>query len=84
MFTPISEVMQHLDVSGEEAAALIKELAAITGNDQTLRAILAKLRPELAREPLPPPPKVSVPHFVRGRRRRGIRAIRMAFRYTCG
>jgi hypothetical protein len=48
--TPISCVMQHLDLTGEEAAALIKELADITGNDrhpfspriQTLRGILAK------------------------------------------
>jgi hypothetical protein len=43
----------HLDLSDKEAAALIKELADITGNDRypfsprikTLRAILAKLRP---------------------------------------
>jgi hypothetical protein len=54
--------MQHLDLSDEEAAALIKELADITGSDrypfsrriQTLRAILLKLRPEPAREPAPP------------------------------
>jgi hypothetical protein len=60
--------MQHLDLSDEEAAALTKELADITGNDrypfssciQTLRAILAKLRPEPAREP-PPRPKVYAP-----------------------
>jgi hypothetical protein len=60
MFTPISGIMQHLDLSD---AALIKELADTTGNDrypfssriQTLRAILAKLRPEPAREPLPLP-----------------------------
>jgi hypothetical protein len=46
--------MQHLDLTDEEAAALIKELADITGNDRylfsprirALRAILAKLRPE--------------------------------------
>jgi hypothetical protein len=31
---PISEVMQHLDLSDEEAAALIKELADITRNDR--------------------------------------------------
>ena len=57
--TPIFWVMQHLDLTDEEAAALIKEFADITGNDrypfspgnQTLRAILAKLRPEPAREP---------------------------------
>jgi hypothetical protein len=61
--------MQHLDLSDEEAGALIKELADITGNDrypfsrriQTLRAILAKLRPEPARGPLPPP-KVYASH----------------------
>jgi hypothetical protein len=58
---PISEVMQHLELSDNETAALIKELTDITGNDrypfsariQTLRAILAKLRPEPVREPLP-------------------------------
>jgi hypothetical protein len=52
--------MQPLDLSD---AALIKELADITGDDryplspriQTRRAILMKLRPEPAREPLPPP-----------------------------
>jgi hypothetical protein len=52
--------MQHLDLSD---VALIKELADVTGNDrypfspriQTLRAILAKLKPEPAREPSPPP-----------------------------
>lgn len=57
---PIFGVMQHLDLSDEEALALIKELAHITGNDrypfssriQTLRAILAKLRPEPAPQPL--------------------------------
>jgi hypothetical protein len=60
--------MPHLDLTDEEAAALIKELADITGNDRypfsarnrTLRAILAKLKPEPAREPLPPP-KVYAP-----------------------
>jgi hypothetical protein len=53
----------HLDLTDEEAAALIKELADITGNDRhpfssripTPRGILAKLRPEPVREPLPPP-----------------------------
>jgi hypothetical protein len=67
-------VMQHLDLSEEEAAALIKELADITGNDrypfsariQTLRAILSKLRPEPAREPLPPPKLYAPPRSIRG------------------
>jgi hypothetical protein len=61
-------------LTDEEAAALIKELADISGNDrypfssriQTLRAILAKLRPEPAREPRPSP-KV----YASARRRRG-------------
>jgi hypothetical protein len=37
MFTPISEIMQHLELSDEEAAALINELADITGNDGRYR-----------------------------------------------
>ncbi len=76
--TPISGVMQHLDLTDEEAAALIKELADITGNDrypfsprnQTLRAILAKLRPEPAREPSPPPKVYAPPRATAARRRR--------------
>jgi hypothetical protein len=60
--------MQHLDLSGDEAAALTQELHAIVENDRyplssrirTLRAILAKLRPEPVGEPLPPP-KVYAP-----------------------
>jgi hypothetical protein len=78
MFSPISGVMQHLELTDEEAAALIKELAEITGNDrypfsrriQTLRAILAKLRPEPAREPEPPPKVYAPPRATAARRRR--------------
>jgi hypothetical protein len=53
----------NLDLTDDEAEALIQELSG-TINDaryplspriQTLRAILAKLRPEPVREPLPPP-----------------------------
>jgi hypothetical protein len=52
----------HLDLSDEETAALAQELHDIIENDRypfshrvrTLRAILAKLRPEPIREPLPP------------------------------
>ena len=70
--------MQHLDLTDEEAAALIKELADIAGNDrypfspriQTLRAILSKLRPEPVREPAPPPKLYAPPRFIPGRRRR--------------
>jgi hypothetical protein len=75
IFTPISGVMQHLDLSD---AALIKELADITGNDrypfsariQTLRAILAKLKPEPASEPAPPPKVYAPPRATAARRRR--------------
>jgi hypothetical protein len=52
----------HLDLTDDEAAALTAELHDIVENDrypfspriQTLRAILAKLRPEPVRKPLPP------------------------------
>jgi hypothetical protein len=52
----------HLDLSDEETAVLIHELHDIVESDRypfsphirTLRAILAKLRPEPAREPTPP------------------------------
>jgi hypothetical protein len=70
----------HLDLTDDEAAALIKELADITGNDrypfssriQTLRAILAKLKLEPAHEPLPPPKVYAPPRADRaGRHRAG-------------
>jgi hypothetical protein len=74
--------MQHLDLSDDEAAALIKELHDTIDNDRyalsprirTLRGILAKLRPEPVREPLPPPPKVYAPPRITAARR--CRAIR--------
>jgi hypothetical protein len=51
----------HLDLSDEETAAVTQELHDIVEGDRyplsprirTLRAILAKLRPEPVREPLP-------------------------------
>jgi hypothetical protein len=69
----------NIDLSDEEAAALIRELHDIIESDRypfsprirTLRAILAKLRPEPVREPLPPPKVYAPPRFIRGRRRRG-------------
>jgi hypothetical protein len=53
----------------EEAAALLRELDEIIESERyflsprirTLSAILAKLKPEPAREPLPPPRKVYAP-----------------------
>jgi hypothetical protein len=52
----------HLDLTDEETVAPIQDLRNIVENDRypfsprigTLRAILAKLRPEPIREPLPP------------------------------
>jgi hypothetical protein len=54
--------MQHLDLTDDEAAALTRELHDIVENDRypfsprirTLRGILAKIRPEPVRKPLPP------------------------------
>jgi hypothetical protein len=69
----------NLDLTDEEAAALIRELHDIVENDhypfshriRVLRDILAKLRPEPVHEPLPPPKVYAPPRFVSGRRRRG-------------
>ena len=69
--------MQHLDLTDDEAAALTQELHEIVENDrypfspriQTLRAILAKLRPEPARKPLPPLKVYAPPSKSRYRRR---------------
>jgi hypothetical protein len=60
------------------SAALIQELHEVVENDRypfsprirTLRAILAKLRPEPVREPLPPPNVYAPPRAVRAGRRR--------------
>jgi hypothetical protein len=68
----------NLSVEVEETAALIKELQGIIENDpyplstrtHTLRAILAKLRPERVREPLPPPKVYAPPRATAARRRR--------------
>ena len=70
----------HLDLSDEEAAALTltQELHDIVENDRypfsprirTLRAILAKLRPEPVCEPLPPPKVYAAPRATLARRPR--------------
>jgi hypothetical protein len=52
---------------------------------KTLKAILAKLRPEPVREPLPPPPKQYAPPRVTARqRRRDGRCCRIAARTRGG
>jgi hypothetical protein len=68
----------HLDLSDDEAAALTQELHDVIENDRypfsprirTLRGILAKLRPEPSREPLPPPKAYAPPRTTAARRRR--------------
>jgi hypothetical protein len=74
---PHIEATQHLDLTDEEAAALTQELHDIVENDRypfsprirMLRGILAKLRPEPVREPLPPPKVYPLPSKGRYRRR---------------
>jgi hypothetical protein len=70
----------HLDLTDEETAALTKELHDIVESDRyplsprirTLRGILAKLRLEPVREPLPPLKVYAPPSKGRyGRWRRG-------------
>ena len=67
----------NLDYPTKKATALAQELHDIIENDRypfsprirTLRGILAKLRPEPEREPLPPP-KVYASRRATGARRR--------------
>jgi hypothetical protein len=66
----------HLDLSDDETAALLRELDQIIEGDRyplsprilTLKAIRAKLRPEPAREPTPPPKHYEPPRVARTRR----------------
>jgi hypothetical protein len=63
----------NLDLTDEEAAALIRELAAIIDGNRyqfsqrirTLKRILTKLRPEPTRQPLPPPKMYAPPRAKR-------------------
>jgi hypothetical protein len=70
-----------LDLTEHEAALLLKELNGLIDGDRyflserikTLKAIRAKIRPEPAREPLPPPPKPYAPPQASAvKRRRGV------------
>jgi len=68
----------NLDLTDEEAAALLRELDGLIDGDRyflsprikTLKAIRAKIRPEPAREPLPPPPNQYAPPRVTAKQRR--------------
>jgi hypothetical protein len=68
----------NLDLTDEEAAALLREVDGLIQGDRyfmsprvkTLKAIRAKIRPEPEREPLPPPPKPYVPPRATAAQRR--------------
>ena len=68
----------QLDLTDEETAALTRLLANIIDADryplspriQTLKGILAKIRPEPVREPLPPLKHYEPPRATAARRRR--------------
>jgi hypothetical protein len=70
--------MQYVDLSDDEAAALVQELHTLVENDRyplsprirTLREILAKLRPEPFGEPLPPRKVYAPPPQATAARRR--------------
>jgi hypothetical protein len=68
-----------LDLSDPETDALATLLRRTIDDDrfplspriQTFKAILAKIRPEPTREPLPPPKVYAPPRATAARRRRG-------------
>jgi hypothetical protein len=68
-----------LDLTDDETAALAALLTRTIEDDpyplsprlSPLKSIVAKLRPEPVREPLPPPKVYAPPRFIRGRGRRG-------------
>jgi hypothetical protein len=67
-----------LDLTDEETDALARLLSRTTDNDryplsprvQTLKGILAKIRPEPAREPMPPRKVYAPPRGTTTKRRR--------------
>jgi hypothetical protein len=68
----------NLDLTDDEATALLRELDGLIGGDRyfmsprikTLKAIRAKIKPEPVREPLPPPPKQYAPPRSTAKQRR--------------
>jgi hypothetical protein len=68
----------NLDLTDEETAAQLRELDGLIDGDRyfmsqrirTLKAIRAKIRPEPAREPLPPTPKQYAPPRATAAQRR--------------
>jgi hypothetical protein len=72
------EVMKHLDLEDEEAAALVALLTRTIADDRyplsprvrALKDTLAKLTPELVRQPLPAPKVYAPSRAVAARRGR--------------
>jgi len=70
--------MLHLDLTEDEAAALVALLTCTIECDhvplspriRSSKDVLAKLRPEPVREPLPPPKVYAPPRATAARRRR--------------
>jgi hypothetical protein len=71
-----------LDLTDEEELALAAELKQTIAEDRyplspastPFRALLDKLEPPPARDPLPEPKHDEPPRFIRGRRRRGLKS----------
>ena len=69
----------NLDLTDEEATALLRELDGLIDGDRyfmsqrikALKAIRTKIRPEPVREPLPPPSKQYAPPRAMAKQRRG-------------
>jgi hypothetical protein len=81
LVTPLTFGAMNLELTDEEAAALLRGLDGLIDGERyflsprikTLRTIRAKLRPEPVREPMPPPPRRYEPPRATAaqRRRRG-------------
>jgi len=78
---PYIWIMQNLELTEDETAALVTLLTRTIDGDRyplsprirALTAILAKLRPEPVREPVPPPTVFAPPRAIAARTRQASR-----------
>ena len=78
MVKPLIYRAMQLDLTDEQTTTLLRELDRIIDGDRfpfsprirTLKGILAKIRPEPLREPLPPVKVYAPPRATAARRRR--------------